>query len=253
MKNKDTDMKQLLHILSVFAFTVSLAPSCTLKSEYPADIEIPAYLSLSVGETYDLGQESSSWSSKNDFVAQIETDGVVTAKHVGKCTIMFSNFRQTLRCEVTVFPNTTLYSEPIQQWGISRTHLISMKGEPYSETDNVVGYTTGNDVSPVEIYSFEDGKLNAAAVVVPVIFSDDLANHLAERYQPMYIEGFNVLFLNGNSLDAATTAVYTNTYEVVYIMVMYLDANSAKTESTKSENFTDKLFLDMMKKMKSEL
>lgn len=144
-------MKLLLPILSVFAFTVSLLPSCTLKSEYPADIEIPTSISLSVGETYDLGLESSSWSSKNDFVAQIGTDGVVTAKHVGKCTVMFSNFRQTLRCEVTVFPNTTLYSEPIQQWGMRKSQLISIEGHDYKESDNSIGYMTDNSSAPMKI------------------------------------------------------------------------------------------------------
>lgn len=229
-------MKLLLPILSVFAFTVSLLPSCTLKSEYPADIEIPTSISLSVGETYDLGLESSSWSSKNDFVAQIGTDGVVTAKHVGKCTVMFSNFRQTLRCEVTVFPNTTLYSEPIQQWGMRKSQLISIEGHDYKESDNSIGYMTDNSSAPMKIYAFEDDRLFASGVVVKISSSERLADHLLERYQPVALEGTRSLFIDSYSLDEAETVVYMEVYSLEYWAVMYMDIDYFNSmNSTKSE------------------
>ena len=239
-------MKQLLLILSVFAFTVSLLPSCTLKSEYAEDMELPASVSLSVGETYDFGAESSSWSSNNDFIASISKDGIVTAKHTGECKIKYSNFFQTLICKVTVSPNVTLYDEPILQWGMSKSKLISIEGTDYKVSGNTLGYMINSSTIPLKVYAFENEKLYSSVVVVKISSSERLADHLIDRYQPIVVEGTSNLFIDAYSQEEATTVVYMKLYTTEYWAVMYMDIDYFDSMSITKSKVPENLFEDII-------
>lgn len=238
--------KLLIQALSVAVPAVLLISSCTLESDEYVTVDIPSSLSLSVGESYDFGQESSSLSSNNDFVITVEEDGVAVAKHAGKCQIRFSNYWQESTCAVTVFPNTTLYSEPIRQWGMRKSALISIEGDNYRDADNnTIGYMMDSSTVPLKIYAFEDDALIVSGVVVKISSSERLAEHLLDRYQPIVAEGNSYLFIDSYSLNGATTAVYMTIYSTEYWAVMYMDINYFESMNYTKAKMPEDLFGDI--------
>ena len=240
--------KLWMRALLVVAPAVLLIYSCTSESEYVA-IDIPTSLSLSVGESYDFGWKSYSLSSDNDFVATIEEGGVVVAKHAGECKINFINHRHELirKCKVIVSPNTTLYSEPIRQWGMSKFALISIEGDNYRDPDNnTIGYVMDSSTVPLKIYAFEGDKLIASGVAVNIFSSGLLAEHLLDRYQPVVAEGDSYLFIDSYSMERAKTIVYMEMYSTEYWAVMYMDINYFESMNSPKSKMSEDLFSDII-------
>ena len=234
--------KSLIRILLVVAMCVLLISSCALKPEY---VDIPTSLSLSVGETYDFGLEVSSLSSDNDFVATIE-HGAVVARHAGKCIIRVSNDLEESICNVTVSPNTTLYSEPIRWWGISKSALISVEGYDYKETDNIIGYMMNSSTVPVKMFS--------SCIIVNTFssepLSERLSEHLHDRYQPIAAEGDRYMFMDSYSMERAETIVYMIIYSSDYRAVIYMDINYFESINSLKSKISEDLFSDIIDLLK---
>ena len=95
-------------IISIILFV-----GCSKDENNQNSLNIPSNVSVKVDSSVNLGSVQS-WVSSNTFVAEITNEGVVTGKHVGKCTVNCSG----ASCSVTVTANNTLYTEPIMDWGI---------------------------------------------------------------------------------------------------------------------------------------
>lgn len=223
-KTATSNMKKiLLSIILIILFV-----GCSKDENNQDSLNIPSNVSVKVDSSFNLGSVQS-WVSSNTFVAEITQEGVITGKHVGNCTVNCSD----ASCSVTVTANNTLYEEPITDWGISKSELISRKGQPDRESGNTLIYETGNSAAPYEMYTVKNGILETSAVLVLSSYTSSMTDHILDRYYPVYYDDDYYYFANAYTLsDASIVVVAGLSDNAQYWLVMYMDYSSAKTVSS---------------------
>ncbi len=214
---------KILPLLLVF-MGVTLFTACSDEKEEPK-IPIPTAKSISVGSSFSLKVQGD-WKSSNDFVASVNNEGDVKAEHVGECTI--SNGKN--RCKVTVTPKSNFLKEPITEWGISKSQLISKCGSNYKESGNSIGYLSNSNIGQITMYTFDsNGRLSSSVVTVSIGYTSELVDFLIERYQPIHVDGYDFYFTNGYSTQSITTAVCMSLYQYDknYWAVLYMPYGSS--------------------------
>ena len=180
-------------------------------------VNVPSQVSVKVGQTHNLGS-SQSWSSSNTFVATVSNSGIIAGQHVGKCSVSCADGS----CQVNVLANINLFQDPITQWGLSKSQVIAKQGYDYEETDNGdLAYETGSSIAPYLGYSFENGGLSMTILFVKTSYTNQVVDHLSERYKFMYKEGSSFVFINGNTTSESNTMVILRYYNSSYWAVVY--------------------------------
>lgn len=183
------------------------------------NVNVPSQASVKVGQTYNLGS-AQSWSSSNTFVATVASNGIITGQHVGNCTVSCPYGS----CRVTVSATINLFRDPITQWGMSKTQVISQEGYDYEETSGgAIGYQTGNTIAPVLMYTFQNNKLKTASIMVKNTYTSQVVDHLKERYRYLGYEGGAYYFADGVSSSDSKTAVVLQYLNTSYWAVHYAE------------------------------
>ena len=207
--------------------------SCTESVERP---HIPNMVSLKVGEHYSLGVNSE-WNSSNPFSATVNEYGVIRGIRAGEATVSTNYFG--LSCRVNVKPSYTLYEEPVLQWGISKNALISKRGLNYVEDNGVIAYKNNSNIAPIEMYLFENNKLVSSVEIVKTTHTEELVEHLGQRYKPAAIDNNShaYYFLDGNNTADASMAVIVSLYNTQLWQVVYMPREMSRGKITR-ENFS---------------
>ncbi len=236
-------MKKIFSVMLLAASVVCLT-ACS-GDEEEVRPKIPSSRNMKVGETFKLDYETQ-WESSNKHIATVNSAGVVTAERQGTAKIYSG--QENLSCMVSVVPSYTLYNEPIMQWGISKNSIKSQKGTPVQVTSTVLGYETGNTIAPLEMYVFENDRLCSAAVIVKLTYSEELVDHLVQRYVPVSLDSESgaATFVEPLPSGERKTAVEVQVYNTSYWLVMYLNSSSSTTRSASEQ-------AELFEKMKEEL
>lgn len=216
-------LKSLSLVMLFMALALSITSCSKDNDEEP--ISIPQYMTIHIGDEYNLGLFSQ-WTTTNDFIASVSNNGIVTGLHVGECIISDGENK----CEFSIRGNILLYDEPLTDWGISKSRLISICGSNYIESKGNIGYKTNNISCPMVAYMFKNDQLSAAIVLVSTAKTSTLAEFLLERYLLVEQSGYEYYFLNGNSMSKVTMAVGLTFYNVDYWMVAYIPVNQSRAE-----------------------
>lgn len=218
----------MLFITSIVCFT-----ACSNEEELP---NIPTSRYMKVGESFNLGY-ASNWVSSNTFAATVDNEGVVSAVRKGEANIYSTD--KDLSCYISVSPSYTLYNDPISQWGISKNSVISKKGTPNSETSTLLTYNTSSTITPIEMYLFENNSLKASAIVVKTSYTDELVEHLSQRFKPaaVDVENYSLYFIDGETLSTTETYVLAQLYNTSYWLVMYSQNTSTRSAVNQNELF----------------
>ena len=222
-------------LLLLIFIGVVLLSACSDKDE--PKIHIPTNMNLSVGSLFSVGV-SGNWISSNEFVASVDKDGVIKAEHVGMCIIS----GEGKQCRVIVEPKSNFLNEPIIEWGISKSQLISKCGNDYKESGSAIGYITNSTIAPITMYTFDNnGKLSSSAIVVKTNYSTELVDFLTERYQPIGMDGYDFYFTNGYTPQKTSTVVGMSLYKydknywvVLYMPYSYSSRSSVSTDISNS-------------------
>ena len=234
-------MKKLFSTMLIMASMVCVFSSCSEEEKKEEVLpDIPTTIGLKVGETYDL-KYTSTWESSKSFVATVDSNGFVTARKVGEAVMSVPS--KSLNCLVKVSANYTLYNEHLTNWGITKKEVQSIKGTPDSETDDAFGYLCNSSYAPMEMYMFENNKLVASVVLVKTEYTEQLVNHLMQRYEPIGVdsENYNLYFIDEEEFDDAKTAVVANLYNTSMWMVMYMKNPTTTRSGVGEEAFYDLL------------
>lgn len=184
-----------------------------------SNVSIPSLAYVRVGESYNLGS-AQSWTSSNTFVATVLNNGIITGQHVGNCTVSCPYGA----CRVRVSATINLFRDPITQWGLSKSQVIAQEGNNYEETTGgAIGYSTGNTIAPLLMYTFENNKLKTAAITVKTSYKNQAVDHLKERYRYLGYEGGAYFFADGVSSSDSKTAVVLQYFNTSYWVVMYTE------------------------------
>ena len=215
---------KIQRLLMLFASAAVLMVGCEKENgtDRPgggSSANIPSQITVNVGQTYSLGS-TQSWSSSSEFVATVTGSGVVTGKHVGNCRVSCS----AGSCNVTVKATINLFRDPVTQWGASKSEIIAIEGNDYTETSSGTGlsYSTGNSIAPNIGYVFQNGGLAAVLIPVMVEYKSQVIDHLSQRYRYIGVDNNVYYFANGNSASDATTAVQFKKYNSNYWQVLYM-------------------------------
>lgn len=221
--------KTLMLLFTIVGTTLFLA--CSGEKDEPK-VSIPTMKSIQVGTSFSLGV-TGHWFSSNDFIASVDNFGYVHANHVGECTIG----NGTMGCKVTVTPKSTFFiTQPITEWGTSKSTIIYRCGWDYKESGDYIAYISNNTIAPITMYGFDDNNsLTSSTVVVDTNYTTELVEFLTERYQPIGQDGYNFFFTNGYTIQTISTAVGLRLYNKSYWMVMYIPYNNSSRSSADRE------------------
>ena len=220
----------MLMMTSLVCFT-----ACSGDNEEESP-NIPTNRYMKVGESFNLGYKSD-WVSSNTFAATVDDAGVVSAVRKGTANIYSTS--KDLSCSISVSPSYTLYNDPIIDWGLSKSSIRSRKGTPDNETSKMFTYNTGSTVIPLEMYMFENNQLVSTAIAVNTSYTDELAEHLSQRYKPINVdtENYNIYFIDAETIADAETVVVAQLYNTSYWLVMYMENTSTRSAVTQNELF----------------
>ena len=146
-------------------------------------------------------EKNCTWTSENDFIAEVDGDGNVTPKHVGTTTIVATKDGNKATCKVTVNPTNTKFTNPVLTFGANveavKASVAAQKlnlnlNDEEEEKENGVNwttlyYSTGMDMNyPWYAYIFEENKLATSALTVggedDMIALDSFLQQYYDRY-----------------------------------------------------------------------
>lgn len=213
-------MKKILFLLAVLPMLVFTACSDDDESSKLSldKSEISLYYEDEVKLT---ASDNVTWSSEDEFVAKVSSNGVVEGGHVGKTFIVASNGSETVRCAVEVKPKYNTFVEPVLDFGASKEEIKAKeKRELISETATALGYEDSKD-GVVVIYTFKNGKMNAAGLNLQYRYTNDITDFLLERYSPATMDADEGMFIFVNGFSDKWTMGVVLTVEIGRIQVMY--------------------------------
>lgn len=229
-------MKQFVFLLSLS--TLLIASACSKSEDDKSSLDKTS-ITLNRDKTIQLnvstGNNSVNWSSQDEYIASVSESGLVTGNRIGK-TIVTAN---DLKCEVIVDPIYRLYEEPILDWTMTKSQIVSKLGNPYSSTSTSVIYETNNSKAPLVLYSFDtNGKLKGSYISVLPYYATECSDFLLERYAVWDVSsGSDIIALFGNSLDAKKATVIVGIQvESKYIGVIYIPNNLTKSTNVEISN-----------------
>lgn len=190
------------------------------------------------GDEFNLSTDSydnpATFSCDDAFCATVSPSGHVKAEHVGQTIITASNGRSSASALLTVYPKSRLYEEPQLDFGMSKSELIAIYGEPDSESGDAIGWLNQlgeTTIGPICMFDSFDCLKSYSVMVMPQSF-DELLDFLGERYQyfPAIDMGSGILgiYADGLTTDTAEVAVGL-IYNADYYLVMYMPFSYTKS------------------------
>lgn len=214
----------LVYFLTVLVCVVC---SCTKGNDGDSGITLKSADSVTLhsGETSQIEATSSdtiNYSTQNKFNATVSKTGLIKANYVGKTTINLKNSHGLTSVKVAVIPRISLYPEPYIFKGMMKSDVIAKYGQPNATMSSAIAYTAYSAKAPILMYTFnQDGSVMGASVTVSTTYTEDLSQHMAERYFLYKTEGSTFTYINGLSSNLTLWIILklynTNTWLVSYI------------------------------------
>ena len=193
----------------------------------PVLVVTPGSVSMHYEDTKQLKADGATkWTSSNDFVAKVDSKGLVTGNHVGQAQITASNGSTTGVCEIEITPEYSLYDDPYLNWGASMSTVKSaVNKELVSNSENsiIYKYYIGSDVCAVD-YVFENDKLKSILCMFSYTYYVRAGYYLIERFQPVYAEDGYYGFADALTTEKMKTLVLYGTYKsgnTTYTSIFY--------------------------------
>lgn len=240
-KRPPTAMKKTTIVMLFVAVLGLSITSCSKDDDVPEPNVVLSTTNIVMyyEQTKKLTAENAtSWRTENDFVATVDENGLVTGGHVGTTRIIASNRSSSATCNVTIQPRYNLYDSPILDWGASMSEIRNKETHENmsmsSTTSLAYFYNKSTDNPVVVLYSFENGKLDYASVILKWNTFASAVNHLVERYQVVAVDHEKqvALFWDANTRDKLKTVVTISVSELSGTpVIQILFADAAKVES----------------------
>lgn len=170
--------------------------------------------------TLKASEKGVEWESSNEFVATVDKDGKVTAKHVGEAVISASKDGSRATCKVTVAPTNNDFTMPLLLWDATQSEIqtripssLNLSLVEERSDEDVLAYTTigGTEGLPWYIYYFENNALAASNLTVDIEEDDNFSDFLDQYYEILegtdYETENNIVYADGYNLSSANVAV----------------------------------------------
>lgn len=201
----------LIGVLSIFlAVTYS---SCS-KSESPKMSINQSEVKLKFDGTFDFKVENASaaeWSSSDEFVGKVGSDGKFKAGHIGETTVTAKVGENRISAKVIVEPYITDIVEPYAEFGSSKASVKSFEKRSLliDNGDGVIYNGQGNKEKQI-FYLFENSFLKSSSLIFNVNFTDIssvLAKFYGERYNVVGTDSGVIFFQSKDKKKAVGISV----------------------------------------------
>ena len=177
------------------------------------------------------------------FYSSYNSNGKITAGHVGSTVITAKQGKKEGTCSVTIKPKYYLYDTPYFGWGETMSQVSNKLGTPYQTQANALVYVLSEANGIIAMYMFTDGKLTSVGITLNVKNATTLTYYLVERYQPFSAENGTYYFMNAMNFDDATLGLmmrYVSTSSMHYYQVVYAPANQQQNAPARLAPSADK-------------
>lgn len=229
----------IIGLIVLASMSVGLV-ACGGDDDEPDFVVTPSSVSLYYDGTQQLTAEgATSWTSRDEFIASVDQNGLVNARHIGTTQIVVNNGRKTATCEVLIKPKYLLFNDPLLLWGSSKASIQSSESHSIIQELNndkylAYDYTLGTTAC-IMIYMFENGSLKAVMAMLNKSSYTDAGYYLLERYQPISIGDDNeIYFADAMTLDKAKTACvldYSDLNGSKYTAILFMDISSINSST----------------------
>ena len=193
---------------------------------------------LEVGNVYSIPGGSPGWTSDNELIASVSTNGV-TAEHVGETYIRNGN--KSFKVTVTGKYNT--FKEPYMKFGASMSSVKSFMSN-YTLNKELAEALLYDGTFPVMyyMYTFKNGGmyLSSAIIKSSSVDTEEMVDFLNERY--VYVtkdeSKYYFAFISPDMKTMVILQLDTLDYQVVYeiIYAEYTGSSSAPAQTMKMMN-----------------
>ena len=177
------------------------------------------------------------YTSENEYHAEVSASGLVTAGRVGETNIVLTNGEDTKKVKITVRPQSNLYPEPDLTFGMSKAAVIAKLGTPDADSNGIIGYSNWSYAADILACVFdESGNLEGYAIIVGIGYTSELSEFLFERYVLVDVNSDNhrISCVNGLDENTITMAVIAYISDSLDWMVMYSPFSFTNTRSAAS-------------------
>lgn len=212
--------------------------SCSKDDESQTEQNVkitPTNITMHYKETLQLtATNANSWSSDDNFIAEVDNKGLVKGGHIGTTIITAKNGSSFATCEVTITPKYDIYDTPILEWGATMSSIQSKETHPKSSSSNtssMLAYNYKKNGTPCAlIYYFEGGKMSRIVVYMDLLQYTNAGNYLLERYTPLSADptDYFLMFTDAYTKDKMKTVVGLQTTKVSgteLTMITYIPTN----------------------------
>jgi len=209
-------MKEINKAMIVMTLLGLFIGSCSSSNDDSKDISkvviSPQNISLFCSETTSLvAPEATKWESENDFVAKVNSNGVVTGMHIGETQIKASNGISSDICNVRVNPKYSLYDTPIFDWNESSKTIKEKETHKLVSEDNqflIYNYDFGGANCAVS-YVFENSRLSNIYIVLDFTKFSNAVDFLDERYNQISfdLEQMKAIYIDGYTKETHTMGI----------------------------------------------
>ncbi|KAA6351254.1 hypothetical protein EZS27_001400 [termite gut metagenome] len=179
-------MKKNLLILVMLLPLVTFS-GCSKNDEEKLKLD-KSEISLYYEETEKITANKSDlqWSSENEFIAEVDNEGLVIGGHVGETYITARSEWGEARCKVEIKAKYNLFDDLIIEFGKSRAYIKSQeKRVLISDDEKELIYKLSSSSSDHVVYFFGTSGLEASTVIIklPNPLTENITNYLLERFQ----------------------------------------------------------------------
>ena len=222
------------------AVMTSFAASCGSDDDDVKPLTIsPSSVSMKYDESQQLvAPGATSWRSENEFVAEVDQNGLVKGNHIGTTEVVATNGKTSGKCTITITPKYEFFDLPLLRWGASETTIRNAEthGSP-SKSGNYLAYKYDNGVIPaVVMYSFKDGALNGILQLTASTYYPNAGLFLIERFQVIGESDGMYIFADSMSSKTAKTIAgldYMTISSTKYACITYMGNTSNSAASTR--------------------
>ncbi len=228
--------------LSIFCLLAISAIACQKKST-PLTVEPSAVVLYSEGKEQLTANpaEGVTYTSKDDFYAEVDANGLVTANKVGATEIVASSSNGTVRIPVGVLPAYVLYPELTQLVNSSLSAMTNLLGTNYERSTSEKGepiylYRDYNVYTAGIIASFSNGTCTGLCSIISTSYLTQFTKYLLERYTVAGKQNDYYFFLNHDK----TVVIGMTLYNIKYMMAIYAPYTGTKSDQIDMDSIVER-------------
>lgn len=195
-----------------------------------------ASISIQYGDSLQLNAKSDYpvvYSSENLFHAGVSEAGLVKGYHIGSTSITVSSNDQEVSIPIEVTSKYNFYAEPITEWGMSKTELISKVGAPDEyDSDGNLSYTNPtSDITLLRYFIDSNDELYGVGLGMNYEDYTEILGTVNERYMIYDVNSSTLTLSYSNAMDKydATTLVELRLNVLENVIVVYVENTPTKS------------------------